>query len=196
VTSEQIFTKYIRNPSVNASLPQIDYFLDEPNSLGLRRVYVLGTKSSASASELLINSLRGVDIEVILIGETTNGKNMGMDLCETVIGQYKYEMWPITFKTLHAQDFCNYAGGFSPDIYKNEFWDITNASGSGVIHPFGKDGDYKERLLATALALIDGHSVSPDIRSSSRSENDRMEILPQPVDPHRGGMKYIPPRRD
>lgn len=42
--------------------------------LNLRKIYCLVTDDSASASELVINALRGIDIEVILIGTTTHGK--------------------------------------------------------------------------------------------------------------------------
>lgn len=44
-----------------------------PN-LGLRRVYVLTTQTSCSASEEYINGLRGIDAEVVVIGDTTCGK--------------------------------------------------------------------------------------------------------------------------
>ncbi|MDO4230682.1 MAG: S41 family peptidase [Lautropia sp.] len=44
-----------------------------PN-LGLRRVYVLTTQASCSASEEYINGLRGIDVEVVVIGDTTCGK--------------------------------------------------------------------------------------------------------------------------
>lgn len=42
--------------------------------LKLQKIYCLVTDDSASASELVINALRGIDIEVILIGTTTHGK--------------------------------------------------------------------------------------------------------------------------
>lgn len=47
--------------------------------LNLRKIYCLVTDDSASASELVINALRGIDIEVVLIGTTTHGKNVGME---------------------------------------------------------------------------------------------------------------------
>jgi carboxyl-terminal processing protease len=45
--------------------------------LNLSRVFIIATGDTASASEALINSLRGIDVEVILIGETTTGKPYG-----------------------------------------------------------------------------------------------------------------------
>ncbi|MGL5002022.1 MAG: S41 family peptidase, partial [Casimicrobium sp.] len=46
-------------------------------SLGLRRVYIITTGGSASASEYIINGLRGIDVEVILIGQRNFGKPVG-----------------------------------------------------------------------------------------------------------------------
>ncbi|PQJ46185.1 hypothetical protein BTO00_08775 [Vibrio campbellii] len=46
-------------------------------TLNLERVFILATGATASASESLINGLRGIDVEVILIGEQTYGKPYG-----------------------------------------------------------------------------------------------------------------------
>jgi carboxyl-terminal processing protease len=46
-------------------------------TLNLARVYVLTGTGTASASEAIINALRGIDVEVILIGTTTVGKPYG-----------------------------------------------------------------------------------------------------------------------
>ncbi|MCP4768417.1 MAG: peptidase, partial [Gammaproteobacteria bacterium] len=46
-------------------------------TLNLPRVYVLAGSGTCSASESIINSLRGVNVEVILIGSTTCGKPYG-----------------------------------------------------------------------------------------------------------------------
>lgn len=77
-----------------------DYFgvnLDS-YSLGLKRLFVLTTKNTASASESLINSLRGHGISVVVIGEKTNGKNAGMETIGFESGGYTYELAPITFQ--------------------------------------------------------------------------------------------------
>jgi len=48
-------------------LPQLD----------LDRVFILSTDGTCSASEAVINGLRGIDVEVILIGSQTCGKPYG-----------------------------------------------------------------------------------------------------------------------
>ncbi|MBX2880334.1 MAG: hypothetical protein KTR32_10405 [Granulosicoccus sp.] len=50
-----------------------EYFFEAFPEMGLQRISVLTTNSSASASERLINSLRAY-IDVVTIGETTRGK--------------------------------------------------------------------------------------------------------------------------
>jgi hypothetical protein len=170
----------------NGRNPQIMKFSGEKNSLGLTKIYVLATGNTASASEMVINSLRGVDIEVVHIGETTNGKNVGMDLREKTIGDYRYELWPITFKVLNAKGFTDYADGFDPDHEIGEF--------SGILGPAGVMyglGDARELLLAAALYHIDNGRF-PATRQTRADANATMKIVPTSPDPRRGGAKYIP----
>ena len=67
----------------------IGFSLDEGTdlpTLDLPRVYVLTNSDTCSASEAIINGLRGIDVEVIQIGNTTCGKPYGFygfDNCGT-----------------------------------------------------------------------------------------------------------------
>ncbi|CAM5201363.1 hypothetical protein ALON55S_08132 [Alishewanella longhuensis] len=45
-------------------------------SLNLSRIFILNTANTCSASEAFINGLRGIDVEVVLIGQT-RGKPYG-----------------------------------------------------------------------------------------------------------------------
>ena len=72
-------------------------------ALGLQNIYVLTTGSTASSSEAVINGLRGIDIGVTLIGEKTNGKNVGMEIDKFDDGDYSYELAPITFEGYNAK---------------------------------------------------------------------------------------------
>lgn len=90
------------------------------SSLGLNQIYVLCSESTASASELIINGLRGVDVTVNLVGTTTNGKNVGMESIAKVFGNYKYTLTPITFYSQNAKNFRDYANGFTPDVAIDE----------------------------------------------------------------------------
>jgi hypothetical protein len=84
----------------NAALP----------SLNLPRVYVLTSSSTCSASEAIVNGLRGVDVDVRLIGRTTCGKPygfFGQDNCGITY-------FPIEFQGINAKGFGDYADGFIP----------------------------------------------------------------------------------
>jgi carboxyl-terminal processing protease len=79
-------------------------------TLDLPRVFVLSGPGTCSASESVINSLRGVDVEVIQIGSTTCGKPYGFypeDNCGTTY-------FTIELKGVNAKGFGDYTDGFSP----------------------------------------------------------------------------------
>ncbi|GAC11504.1 hypothetical protein GCHA_3574 [Paraglaciecola chathamensis S18K6] len=91
---------YDRNVFTSTSLP----------SLGLTRVYILTSASTCSASEALINGLRGIDIDVVLMGDTTCGKPYGFyptDNCGTTY-------FTIQFQGSNQKGFGEYADGFIP----------------------------------------------------------------------------------
>ena len=78
--------------------------------LGLDRVFVLSGAGTCSASEAIINGLRGIDVEVVLIGETTCGKPYGFypfDNCGTTY-------FSTQFRTANQKGFGDYGDGFSP----------------------------------------------------------------------------------
>ena len=80
-----------------------------PN-LGLARVFVLTGSGTCSASESIINSLRGIDVEVIQVGATSCGKPYGfypLDNCGTTY-------FSIQFRGVNQKGFGDYTDGFSP----------------------------------------------------------------------------------
>lgn len=93
------------NPSTNQDLP----------NLGISRLWVITTEATASASEMVIQGLRGLDIPVHMIGLKTEGKNCGMDVTEKSAGSYVYTFAPITFMNYNAKEFNDYADGIKPD---------------------------------------------------------------------------------
>ncbi len=78
-------------------------------TLNLSRVFVLSGPNTCSASESIMNSLEGVDVEVIQIGSTTCGKPYGFyatDNCGTTY-------FTIQFKGENNKGFGDYTDGFS-----------------------------------------------------------------------------------
>ena len=122
-------------------------------TVDLPRVFILTTGSTCSASELVINSLLGIDYEVILIGDTTCGKPYGFlptDNC----GQTYYT---IQFRSVNDKGFGDYSDGFSPSDSTNTA--SVKAPGCTVGDDLGKElGDPEEALFAAALHYRDNDS--------------------------------------
>ena len=78
--------------------------------LSLTRVIVITTRSTASASEAVMNGLRPF-MDVFSVGDTTNGKPVGMNGWE--VGE-KYFYWPITFKMVNKNNEGDYFEGIAP----------------------------------------------------------------------------------
>ncbi len=105
-------------------------------TLGLSRVFVLAGPGTCSASEAIVNGLRGVGVQVKLIGETTCGKPYGFypqDNCNTTY-------FSIQFQGVNQMGFGDYADGFAPDCSASD--DFAHAL-----------GDPAEGRLAAALYL-------------------------------------------
>ncbi|RZI96921.1 MAG: hypothetical protein EOO54_30185, partial [Haliea sp.] len=121
--------------------------------LSLPRLYILSSGLTCSASESIVNSLRGIDVQVILVGETTCGKPYGFrrkDNCGLAF-------FPIEFQGYNAKDFGDYQNGFAPTC--------------AVADNFtGELGAPAEPLLAAALKHAD--SGSCPVSTPARSGNE------------------------
>jgi hypothetical protein len=120
-------------------------------TLNLSRVFVLTGTGTCSASESIINGLRGVGVEVIQVGSTTCGKPYGFvpqDNCGTTY-------FSIEFKGVNAAGFGDYPDGFSPG---NSVGTVgTSVPGCSVGDDFSHAlGDPNESRLAAALAYRAG----------------------------------------
>ena len=129
-----------------------DDIIDETDltvpSLGLPRLFILTGPETCSASESIINSLRGIDVEVIHIGSVTCGKPYGFlpaDNCGTLY-------FSINFRGVNAKGEADFEDGFTPTCPAVEDFN----------HQFA---DPEEILLKTALAYrADG--ACPSIEST------------------------------
>ena len=111
--------------------------------LSLPRLYVLTSSQTCSASESVINSLRGIDVDVVLVGGTTCGKPYGFhrqDNCGLAF-------FAIEFQGYNAKNFADYTGGIRATC---PVADNTNSL----------LGSNDEPLLAAALHHIDTGSCA------------------------------------
>ncbi|TDM06163.1 MAG: peptidase S41 [Ideonella sp. MAG2] len=113
-------------------------------TLNLSRVFVLTSSGTCSASEAIINGLRGVDVEVVLIGDTTCGKPYGFTAKDNCGISY----FPIEFKGVNAKGFGDYADGFAATCSAQD--DYSRAL-----------GDPAEGQLAAALYRLDNGACNP-----------------------------------
>ena len=97
--SSRLQTAETQNP-VGTPLPQ----------LNLPRVFVLTSSRTCSASESIINSLRGIDVQVVRVGSTTCGKPYGFRQKNNCGLAY----FPIEFKGTNAKGFGDYTAGIDP----------------------------------------------------------------------------------
>ena len=93
--------------------------LGKPSDLGLDRLFVITSYNTASAAELVINSLKGIDFPVKMIGCNTEGKNGGMVVSEKDYNGRRFQFSPVTFWVKNAKDYGDYGLGMHPDEYVN-----------------------------------------------------------------------------
>lgn len=161
-------------------VPMADY------KLNLTRVFVITTSSTASASEAVINSLRGIDFDVVTIGSKSNGKNVGMEGVSFSYENYIYELTPITFQGYNAEQESVDPTGITPDIAAKEW--------NGYLVDFQMD----EPMIAEAIAQITGKKPeAPATRSVLRVPFRKADVgVPEVAPIHPQGMITLPIRKD
>ena len=112
------FTDEIKNTDSNGNV----ILQESINSLGLDNVYFITTYSTASASELVINSLSS-HIDVKLVGKTTRGKQVGSITLydsdnlqrtgDNLNTNHTYAMQPLVLE-ISNKDNINYPNGIIP----------------------------------------------------------------------------------
>ena len=126
-------------------------------SLDLKKVYILTTSRTCSASESLINGLIGIDVEVIQIGGTTCGKPYGFLPDHNCGITYN----TIQFSGVNHKNFGAYADGFIPSTATST--QEAKVKGCVVADDFNHQlGSESEPLLAAALKYRkDGKCPAP-----------------------------------
>lgn len=163
-----------RNRKNMVSQQSSDFKLEKTGQLlNLKRLTVLCSDYSASASELVVMGLRGLDFPVTLIGATTEGKNCGMDVTHKRINGKDLEYAPITFMCFNAKGFGDWGEGIVPDV------DLTSASNQYGVYdeyyplPYVDWGDTRRDIaLAVAIANITGRSISQKDVTRSGADSD------------------------
>jgi carboxyl-terminal processing protease len=91
-------------------------FVSIPSPLSISRLVVITTRGTASASEDFINGLKP-SFNVVTIGDTTNGKPVGMNGFGYPVNNPVYAFFPITFSVVNSTGQGDFYKGFAPAKY-------------------------------------------------------------------------------
>jgi carboxyl-terminal processing protease len=142
----KVFARYHYNDKhadQDARPESINKFITTSYPLGLSRIVIITTRSTASASEAVINGLKPF-VNVLNIGDTTNGKPTGMNIWD--IGE-KYIAAPVTFKIVNSKNEGDYYAGFPP----------AKVAPDDITYDFS---DRQEACLKEAIYYLEHGSVS------------------------------------
>lgn len=131
-------------------------------NLNLSKLYVLTSLFTASASEAVINGLRpyfGND-NLVVIGETTEGKNVAMQPYQDK--RFPFIVWPVVAYVLNAEGSAHYARGIQPTFELSE---------RRLISPLYPLGDIREFLLHNTLEYITT-GVMPDLPPAENPDTE------------------------
>lgn len=177
-----------RNPvtgEVNDPVPFFDSGLgfslvngEALQSLDLPRVFILSTEDTCSASEAVINSLNGIGVEVILIGDITCGKPFGF----YPTGNCGQTYFTIQFQGINDMGFGAYSDGFVPE--NSSFAFGVRQSGCVVADDYTRElGDPNEALLNAALDFRENGTcptpppgAKPDQTASAKTNQDGLSM--------------------
>ena len=156
------------------------------NSLSLNRVYIISTKETASASEMLLHCLKPY-ITVVQVGATTTGKDVGSITLydspsfsiQEINPNHRYAIQPIVLKIQDKNGLGDYQSGITPDFQLSE-----NIGDLKIL------GNVNEPLLSLVITRIiasnrqfipSSHKEFEDFKQPENDINNQMylEKVPQ-----------------
>lgn len=150
----QVFSMTVFNAN-NAFRNITTLFMNETHSLTLDRLVFITTAATASASELVVNSLEP-HVETFLVGSDTFGKpvgSFGFDFCDKILR-------PTTFETVNSSGTGGYFDGLPADCAAAD--DLAFAL-----------GDPAEPSLAEALFVVGNGECSANAAAAHAERPER-----------------------
>ncbi|MEM8983372.1 MAG: S41 family peptidase [Pseudomonadota bacterium] len=160
VAPSQVFSRTLFNANNSAS-NSTELFEQRANSPSLARLVVIASGATASASELVINSMEP-HVEVVIVGDDTFGKpvgQVGIDFCDN-------RMRPTAFETVNSLGQGQYFDGLPVDCPAPDDLD----------QPVGGPTD---PALVTALEYLQNGACPPVTTVTSKP--DRSEAAREPL---------------
>ena len=163
VAENLVFSKTVFNALRAPENNSTEFFDRQGNSVNLVRLVVIGSRSTASASELVINGLDPhVADGVVIVGTNTFGKpvgQVGLEFCEKILR-------PTAFQTLNANDFGDYFFGLPVDCAAPD--DLSVAVGAD-----------EDPNIETALAYLDTGACPADSAPVGRFKMEATQAAPR-----------------
>lgn len=142
--------------------------------LDLERIFILSTDGTCSASEAVINGLRGIDVEVILVGSQTCGKPYGFYPTDNCGETY----FTVQFRGANDKGFGDYADGFLPNDGPNGFG--VTVPGCTIGDNFeGTLGDENEPFLAAALQFVETGTCPTTVSTKPVISKSQVSLFPE-----------------
>jgi len=143
---------------------------DKTHNLNLKKIHIIITGNSASASELVINGLRPYfgDENIILIGEKSEGKNVGSS--KFTDDTDSWIMHPMTCYVYNKNGEKDYENGFTPD-----FDDISEYEADLEWFDYGNTNEY---ILKNVLHIIRTGQALSSGRSTKATDEGITTIIP------------------
>ena len=167
-----------------------------PTDLGLDRLYVIASYNTASAAELVISSLKGIDFPVKIIGCRTEGKNVGMTVSETTYNGRRFQFSPVTFWVRNAKGWGDYKDGIEPDEYVNNDNTLTTDDADNVFPYSFSDWGNMDYNIALQWAYCDITGKTRWTHTPQQNSLSEMSLVPYDMQPveirhgHFGNLVY------
>lgn len=162
------FNRNYKDPWVEQTFDK--KFLGDGVNLDLKNLYILTSNRTASASELIINSLSPY-MNVVLIGDKTEGKNLGSN--EYTDDENLWTMHPIVCQIYNKDKESEYEKGFDPHFSSGEI---------GELYRLEELGNPDEVLLNIALSVITNRIPAEKVKRGTRALTTDIKILSPSLD--------------
>ncbi len=153
------FNNSARNRTVN--------FETHPDGIAPKTVFILTSKHTAGAAELLINALRGLDqsvVNLVVVGEVTQGLAAGMvkrTVVDPIDSSREYSAWIVSFRCTNGRKEGEYIWGLVPNSEVNELERGDNMKWSATWEWKGANGSTEDPLIKRAVDIIKGRQLMP-----------------------------------
>ena len=188
--AQQLATYLAPTGSLNGNLGYLEYrdgrrstlnFVqnEKSNNLNLSKLYIVVSSTTASASELIINGLKPYfGDNLIIVGLTTEGKNVASQEYKGTGNTAGWSMHPITSKVFNSRGESGYENGFTPlpNHRVNEYDATTNRYAEWY-----ELGDPREYLLKNVISVIKTGSVENPLSRTKAGlfSKDEVVIIPR-----------------